>query len=283
MKISPRVHYGTGFYQSAMTYQIPDITGSLEAAKTELHQDFPWVPWNKIDLQPYHTEKERALRKHGQFFGRAGLNLPLVFVDVEGGVGMFSESHITAEDATPLGKLFSEEKLKEIVIRQMTNPRPKGALTVRTGLELQRILPDQWLPRVRFGPFAAGLDGAGYFIFGTDMSYKTGVEIIDPAAREHLEELFDPIPLIPAKIKTEAANAIVTQVEAKIPTYFWPPALKGYGLSGKAYLDIGKSLRLSATYQYESLRGISFSGEEWLGEGPQVIRTFYSFGIESQL
>ncbi|MDX2247151.1 MAG: hypothetical protein SF052_10265 [Bacteroidia bacterium] len=283
LRVSPRVHYGIGFYESAMTYTLPDLNVGLDAVKAELKPDLPWVPWEKIDLSPYNTTKERALRKHGQFFGRAGINLPLFFIDVEGGIGMFSESLVEAGDVVPVNEFFSEENLKDLIVRQVTSPRPKGALTARMGMELSRVLPDPWLPRVKFGPVAMGLDASGYYLFGTDMSYQAGLELIDPEAVTNLELLFDPIPLIPAKVKTEAAETIITRVESKLPAYFWPPALTGYGLSGKVYVDVGKSLRFSACYHYEKTKGISFESSEWLGQGPRVIRTFYSFGIESQL
>ncbi|MEZ4776526.1 MAG: hypothetical protein R3D00_25345 [Bacteroidia bacterium] len=283
LRVSPRVHYGTGFYKSAMTYTLPDLNAGLDVVKAELKPTLPWVPWEKIDLTPYNTTKERALRKQGQFFGRAGINLPLFFIDVEGGIGMFSESMVEVGDVVPVKQFFNEQNLKELILKQVTTPRPKGALTARMGMELSRVLPDPWLPRVRFGQVAMGVDASGYYMFGTDMSYQAGLELIAPEAVTNLELLFDPIPLIPAKAKTEAAQTIIARVESKLPAYFWPPALTGYGLSGKVYVDVGRSLRFSACYHYEKARGISFESSEWLGQGPRVIRTFYSFGIESQL
>ncbi|MEZ4827959.1 MAG: hypothetical protein R3C61_17000 [Bacteroidia bacterium] len=283
LRVSPRVHYGTGFYHSAMTYNLPDLNAGLDVVKAELKPTLPWVPWEKIDLSPYNTTQERALRKHGQFFGRAGINLPLFFIDVEGGIGMFNEASVEAGDVLKAKKFFSEENLKQLIVKQVTSPRPKGALTARVGMELSRVIPDPWLPRVKMGPVTAGLDASGYYLFGTDMSYQAGLELISPEAVNSLELLFDPIPLIPAKTKTEAAQTIVSRIESKIPAYFWPPALTGYGLSGKLYVDVGKSLRFSACYHFEKARGISFESSEWLGQGPRVIRTFYSFGIESQL
>ena len=282
-RISVRVPYGITSQQSEMTYKVPDVSHALADAANELKSEYPWVPWGEINWDTGDPYRTRNVSTQGQFFIRAGLNLPIIFVEIEGGAGRFSKPFLRPRDVLPPWKIFQSDELTELVTRRVTTPKAQGAVTARIGVDMERIVPDHLLPRLEFGDFALGMDFSAYYLLGADFSYRVGLEIIDPSAVDHLEGLFSRVPLVSANTKRKAAEAIVGHVESGMISYFWPPALSGFGFSGKAYLDIGQRLRIAARYHRERARGIQFKTQDWLFRGPQVRTQFLSIGIETQI
>ena len=282
-RVSLRVPYGLVSQESYMQYKVPDVTNALESAANELKSEYPWVPWGEISWDMGDPYRERRVSTQSQFFIRAGLNLPVIFVEIEGGAGRFSRAFLRPKDVLPPWKILDEQELTHLVTRRITTPKAKGAVTARVGVDLERITPDHLLPRLEFGNVAVGLDLSAYYLIGADFSYQVGLEIVDPNAADHLEGLFSRVPLISQNTKRQAAEAIVGHVESSMITYFWPPALQGFGFSGKAYIDLGQRLRIAARYHRERARGLRLKTNDWLFQGPVVNTQFLSFGIETQL
>ncbi|RMG29373.1 MAG: hypothetical protein D6730_04000 [Bacteroidetes bacterium] len=283
LQVSPRVNYGVGTFRASMAYHVPDLGASVSRAANELRGRFPWVPWSEVQLDFGDTYRQRQLQKPWKFFGTVGINLPLIFLDVETGSGRFSEPFITAAEVWPPWTLFRMDEVMNLLLKRVTTPEAKGALSLRAGVELERLLPDHWRPRLSFGPFATGIDVQAYYLLGLDFSYRVGLEVIDPRAVAHLQAAFDPIPFVPQKAKEEAAAAIVGHVEASLPTYFWAPATHGWGIGAEAFLDIGKKVRFHASYFHEQSQGMRLQAADWLLQGPGIQRQFFTIGITTQL
>ena len=150
-------------------------------------------------------------------------------------------------------------------------------------VELERILPDHWQPKLTFGNVKMGLGGSAYYVLSYDESYRVGLEVIDPNAKERLEGLFDPILFVPQAAKTQAAEMIVGHVENSLPSYFWLPAMQGIGFSGRAYIDFGKRVRIAARYHHERTKGVQPTNAEWFFTGPTIKRSFFALCLETQI
>ena len=277
LQVSPRVQFGIGNYFSTMTYETPNLGAEITHLTNDLKADFPWVPWKNVSIEQGPSTRTRTMQKNGEFYGIVGMNLPGIFVDMEIGPGRFSRASFSA------GDLFGEGNLAETVAGQIIAPETKRSFTMKIGADVGRVLPDHLLPELDFGPVDVGIDGSAYYLMGVDFSYRVGTEIIDPSATEHLEEIFEPVPIISDRAKKEAAETIIGHIESNLPTYFWAPAFKGYGYSIKAYIDIGERLRITGGYNFERAKGMSFEDADWLQAGPIVKRRFYSFGISTQI
>lgn len=284
IQVSPRVHYGFGNFQSTMSYRVPNLEAEIAEVANNLRTRFPWVPWKDITLgEEGDILRTRTMEKKGQFFGTVGLNIPIFFLDLEMGSGRFSESLFTTNEVWPPNKLFKMEEMISLMIKRASMPDAKASMTLRVGMELERLLPNPWRPRLTYKLVSAGLDVEGYFLIGGDFSYRPGIEVIDPNAVEHLKGLFSGIPIVPDNAKSEAAELIVRQVESSLPTYFWIPGLRGFGLKGEAFIDIGHRLRINVNYHHEWAKGLKIKKAEWLQEGPSIERTFLSIGITTQI
>ncbi|MEL6252480.1 MAG: hypothetical protein AAFR87_10765 [Bacteroidota bacterium] len=280
-KVSPRVSYGIGTFESSMRYKVPDLQNALIGAGNDLDNKYRWIPWNQIELQPTDPYRTKTLRKSGNFYFTGGINLPVFFLDIEAGVGRFSEPLLTVKEIFPLGETVSKEGFGELLLKRVTTPSKRGTLNMRLGIEAERVLPDHLLPRLEYGPFAIGIDAGAYYLLGADFSYRVGFEVVGEEAYEKITGVFDPIPLVPNNIKEEAITALLGHIESRIPAYPWAPAFQGYGLKGQVYLDIGKGLRIAGTYTHEKAFGLKLKGE-WLNPGPQIWRNFFTIGIESK-
>lgn len=282
-KVSPRVSYGIGNFEASMRYEVPDVRQALTETANDLESKYRWIPWNKIDVQASEPFRTKTLKKTGNFFLTTGINLPIFFVDVEAGVGRFSEPLLTVSEVFPLRESVSSAGFGELLIKRVTTPTTKGSLNLRAGVELERVLPDHLLPRLTFGMFAAGIDVGAYYLIGADFSYRTGFEVLGDEILEKIENVFAPIPLVPDQTKKDAANAILGHMEARVPAYLWVPAFQGYGLKGQVYLDIGQGLRIAGTYTHEKSFGLKLKSTDWLKQGPQIWRNFFTLGVESKL
>ena len=243
-QVSPRVHYGWGNYTTRMSYQVPDIDFAVSSAINELKNKYPWAPWKKVSIQPDAEFREKINEQKGKFFTSAGINLPLIFIDIEASVGRYSQPIITMEEVWPVWKKVGEQSYSELLEKRVTTPRAKASLTGRIGIELERLLPDHLQPRFQFGPIALGLDMSTYYVMSADFSYRVGLEAIAPDAAAQVQKVFEPVPIVSEEKKREAAVALVGHIESKIPSYFWAPAMHGIGISGKGYLDIGKAFSI---------------------------------------
>lgn len=282
-KVSPRVSYGIGNFEASMRYRVPDVQGILAETANDLDSKYRWVPWNKIEIEPSEPFRTKTLKKSGNFFLTTGINLPLFFVDVEAGVGRFSEPLLTVSEVFPLSESVSSEGFGNLLIKRVTTPTAKASVNLRVGLELERVLPDHLLPRLEFGMFAAGVDVGAYYLIGADFSYRAGFEVLGDEILEKIESAFDPIPIISDQAKKDAAYAILGHMESRTPAYLWVPAFQGYGLKGQVYLDIGQGLRIAGTYTHEKSFGLKLKNTDWLKQGPQIWRNFFTLGIESKL
>ncbi|MEL6671357.1 MAG: hypothetical protein AAFR61_04170 [Bacteroidota bacterium] len=283
MRVSARVSYGIGQFESYMSYELPDISEDVNAVAQQLGATYAWVPWDKVQLQPTNLKREKSQRNLGQFYSNTGINLPIFFLDVETSIGRFSEPLIQFDEVWPPWKKANKEDMAYLLIKRAINPDAKGMINLKIGLESERLLPDHLQPRIRFGDVQVGLDVMAYYLIGADLSYNVGLEVINGNAQEHLMDVFEGVPLITNRMKEDAAQAIISQVESRLPSYFWPPALQGFGLGGKVYVDVGKRFRLAARYQSERTQGIKLETPEYSLQGPTVYRHFFSIGIESQL
>lgn len=281
--VSPRTNFGVGTFHTQMTYFVPDLGAFVEDAARDLKGTFPWVPWNEVQVDVGNVNRTRSLRKPWTFYGTVGVNLPFVFIDLEAGAGRFSQPFLMVEDVMPPWRLFGLDALIDLVGKRIATPGEKGSLTLRLGAELERLLPDPYLPRLRLGGMEAGLDLQGYFLLGADLSYRTGLEVVEPRALARLAEVLDPVPLVPQNIKSDAAEAILKHVEAALPTYFWAPIFKGWGLGAEAYLDLNGRLRVHGSFQLEQARGLKVEGADWLQAGPSMYRTFFTIGVTAPL
>lgn len=283
-RVSVRAAYGFSSARSTMNYELPNLEATVASAANSLKSQYAWVPWGQVDVPVGAPQRQRELNKNGQFFISAGLNIPLGFIEVEAGPGRFSQSAFALSDFMPPWKGLDMARTGELMMQRVASPEAKTAMTFRIGSELERLLPEHLLPKIRLGQsMSIGFDVSGYYLTSTDMSYRVGVEILDPQAVPHLEDLFSPIPLISDNTKTQAATAIVSHVESSLPTYFWLPALKGYGFGAKAYINLNHRLRFAARYHYEQTRGVRLEATDWMPRGPVVKTTFLSFGLETQI
>ncbi|MEM6800934.1 MAG: hypothetical protein AAF696_05990 [Bacteroidota bacterium] len=281
-KVSPRVSYGIGSFESRIRYRVPDIQNALIGAANDLDNQYRWIPWNQLELQPEDPYRTKSLKKSGNFYFTGGINLPLFFLDIEAGVGRFSEPLITLDEIFPLGESLSQEGFASLLLKRITTPSTKGSINFRLGLELERVLPDHLLPRLSFKHFAIGIDAGAYYLIGADFSYRVGFEVLGEETLAKIENVFEPIPFVPAETKRKAATALLGQIESRIPAYPWAPAFQGYGLKGQIYLDIGKGLRIAGTYTHEKSFGLNLKSAEWLNQGPEIWRSFFTLGIESK-
>lgn len=283
-RVSVRAAYGFSSARSTMNYELPNLEATVANAANALKNQYAWVPWGQVDVPVGAPQRQRELNKNGQFFISAGLNIPLGFIEVEAGPGRFSQSAFALSDFMPPWEGLDMARTGELMMQRVASPEAKTAMTFRIGSELERLLPEHLLPKIRIGKsMSIGFDVSGYYLTSTDLSYRVGVEILDPQAVPHLEDLFSPIPLISDNTKTQAATAIVSHVESSLPTYFWLPALKGYGLGAKAYINLNHRLRFAARYHYEQTRGVQLEATDWMPRGPIVKTTFLSFGLETQI
>lgn len=283
-RFSVRAAYGFGQYRSTMQYELPNLEATVAEAVNSLQSQYAWVPWGQVEVPTTAPQRERVLNKRGQFRIAAGLNVPLGFIEIEAGPGRFSESAYSLQDVWPPWQGLDMTRAGELMMQRVATPEAKTSMTLRMGTELERLLPEHLLPKLRLGKkLAMGFDASAYYLTGTDLSYRTGVELLDPHAVDHLQDLFDPIPLIPKATKTQAAEAIVAHVESSLPGYFWLPALRGYGLGAKAYVNLNPRLRFAARYQFERSQGLRLESTDWMPRGPVVSTTSFSFGIETQI
>ena len=284
LSISPRISYGVGFDRSVMNYNLPTLTPYIESAREKLNLQYSWIPWNKINLSPINTNREKELIKKGKMSATAGINLPVIFIDVEAGAGRFSNALLAFRDVFPPWKLFNkEETFRNLLLKRVSTPETQTAFTIKTGIELERVLPQRWQPNLDFGKIDMGLDGSFYYVLSYDDSYRVGLEAIDPNAQKRLEDLFEPVALIPHTVKEKAAQAIIGHVESSLPSYFWMPAMHGFGYSGKVYIDFGKRVRIAARYHREKTKGIQVTNSDWLFTGPTVKRSFFTVSLETQI
>ena len=283
LQVSPRVHYGFGNYGSRMSYEVPNIEFAVRSAINELKDKYPWAPWKNVSIQPDANIRERINEQRGKFFTTAGINLPLIYIDIEASVGRYSQPLVTMKEVWPPWKKVGEEGYGDLVAKRITTPRAKAAVTGRIGIELERLLPDHLSPRFQFGPVALGLDMSTYYVISADFSYRIGMESIAPDANTQIQKVFEPVPIISDEKKQEAAQALVGHIESKLPSYFWAPAMHGIGVSGKGYLDIGKRFRFAVNYHHEAMKGMKINQAEWLEPGPPVWTHFITFGIQSKL
>lgn len=282
-KVSPRVSYGIGNFEASMRYKVPDVQQILAETANDLDSKYRWIPWNKIDVEPADPFRTKTLKKSGNFFLTTGLNLPIFFVDVEAGVGRFSEPLLTVSEVFPIRESVSSEGFGKLMLKRVTTPTTKGSVNLRVGVELERVLPDHLLPRLKFGMFAAGIDVGAYYLIGADFSYRAGFEVLGEEILGKIENALAPVPIISAQAKKDAANAILGHMESRTPAYLWVPAFQGYGLKGQVYFDIGQGLRIAGTYTQEKSFGLQLKGTDWLKQGPQIWRNFFTLGIESKL
>ena len=284
LSVSPRISYGVGFDRSAMNYNLPNLAPFIESAKEKLNLQYSWIPWNQVDISPINTNRERELVKNGKMSATAGINLPVIFIDVEAGAGRFSNALLAFKDVFPPWKLFNKvETFENIMLKRVTTPETQTAFTLKAGVELERILPQRWQPNIDFGKIDMGLDGSFYYVISYDDSYRIGLEAIDPNAQERLEHVFESVPLIPHTIKEKAAQSIIGHVESSLPSYFWLPAMHGFGYSGKVYVDFGKRVRIAARYHREKTKGIQPTNADWFFTGPTVKRSFFTVSLETQI
>ena len=282
-QVSPRVHYGIGNYFARMNYEVPNIDFAVSSAINDLKSKYPWAPWNKVSVQPDATVRDKMNDQKGKFFTTAGINLPIIFIDIEASVGRYSQPLVTLKEVWPPWKKAGEEGYSALLAKRITTPRAKAAVTGRAGIELERLLPDHLIPRFQFGPAALGMDMSTYYVISADFSYRIGLESIAPDAAKQIQKVFDPVPLISDEKKHEAAQALVGHIESKIPSYFWAPAMHGMGVSGKVYLDIGRRFRFAVNYHHEAMKGMKINQAEWLEPGPHIWTRFITFGIQSKL
>lgn len=283
LQVSPRIHFGIGSFQSTMTYNMPDLSELVDNSLGSLQNTYPWVPWKNISVAPEAGTRTRMQQQAGKFFGTFGLNLPFIFMDLEVGAGRFAQPTLTFGDIWPPGELFRLQQLTNLVIDRITASKPKRSATLRIGIEGERLIPEAMLPRVEFKNMALGLDISLYSLLGVDMSYRPGAEMMGENAAESLENSFASIPLVGDETKRLAAEAIMAQIEESLPLYLWIPAMKGIGFSAKAYLDLGAHTRFVLQYHQENSKGLKVSNEDWLQSGPALKRTFFTFGISTQL
>ncbi|MEZ4851994.1 MAG: hypothetical protein R3B93_26005 [Bacteroidia bacterium] len=283
LSVSPRVSYGVSFERAYMSYQVPMIDQYLKDGLDAVIDQFPWIRSDKVTLKPSDPNREREMIKRGRMTAVAGLNLPVIFVDVEAGAGRFGESLITFKDVIPPWKLFNSNSAREMLLDKVSGAGSQTAVSLKAGLELERILPDRWKPELNYGNVKMGLGGTFYFLASYDESYRVGAEIIAPDTRQQLVNLFEPFSFIPQNAKDDAVDKIINHVETSLPAYFWIPVMRGIGYSGKAYLDLGSRLRISARYHRERTRGLQPTNVEWLLSGPAVKRSFFAISIETQI
>lgn len=283
LKISPRIHYGVGNFRSSMTYDLPNLSNALGNTVNSLKEKYPWVPWKQVSVIPQEGTRTRTVRQQGKFFGTVGINLPVIFLEMEAGGGRFTQPAITFSDVWPPRELFQLEQLTNIMVERITQSKPQRTATLRVGVDAERLIPMAYLPRMEFKRAAIGLDASAYYLLGVDMSYRSGIELLGENAEEKLVESFGSIPLVSETVKMQAAQSIIRQMENSLPSYLWPPAMQGFGLVGKAYIDLGQDTRISLQYHLERSKGLSFTKGEFLQQGPALNRTFLTFGITTQL
>lgn len=283
LSVSPRADFGIGFHHSRMTYQIPSLNNQVQEVQNELKGQYPWVPWKDVEIENGNPERTRSLRKGGEFYFTGGLNLPVIFIEVEAGIGKFSDPFLTIDKVFPPWKLTKKDEIEDILVDRILSTDPKASFNLRIGGELERLLPEYWQPRMKVGFVEIGLDASAYFTLGFDMSYRPGVELIAPEATNSLESAFQPIPVISDNMKSDAARAIINRIEQKIPTYLWAPASRGYGIGTEAYVNLGRSMRLSIHYRHERSRGLRLNELNWMMRGPKLKRDYLTIGIHTRI
>ncbi|MEM7657655.1 MAG: hypothetical protein AAF399_16105 [Bacteroidota bacterium] len=285
LQISPRFQYGIGSYWANMTYPQPDLTVPVDNALSSLQGRFPWVPWSELDLvEGDPMPRERKFQTHGKFFGVAGVNLPVIFIELEAGSGRFQQPQLSLGDFWPISQGFSLRNLGELMVERVSKGKPSnGAATLRIGVDLERLLPEHKQLKWQRNRLALGLDASVYYFGGVDLSYRPGVELLNQDFAEKVEALLDPIPLVSATKKAEASEAITQQIDQHLPAYFWVPALRGVGFIGRTYLDVGRFFRFQVAFHYERGRGLKLPNSEWLQAGPVVNRRFLTLSVSRQL
>jgi hypothetical protein len=280
LSVSPRVSYGIAFERSYMSYQVPMLDNYLSNSLNLIANQFPWISANKLTLPPSDPNREREMTKNGKMMATVGLNIPVAFIEVEAGAGRFSDPLLTFRDVLPPWNGFGPG---ENIGTKINGPGTQTALSVRLGIELERILPDRWKPELNLGSVKMGLGGNIYFLASYDASYRVGAELMGNDIEQRLQNLFTPMNFIPQNSKDQAVDKIITHFESTLPAYFWVPVMRGVGYTGKGYVDIGSRLRISARYHLERTRGVSPANAEWLLKGPNVKRSFFTISLETQI
>ncbi|MEM7367501.1 MAG: hypothetical protein AAF587_02800 [Bacteroidota bacterium] len=283
LQVSPRISYGVGSFKSTMTYDLPNLSNALGNTVNNLQEKYPWVPWKQVTVIPTEGTRTRTVRQQGKFFGTVGMNLPVVFVEIEAGGGRFTQPALTLKDLWPPNELFQLERLTSLMVDRVTQSKPQRAANLRIGIDAERLIPAAYLPRKEFKRTAIGLDASAYYLLGVDLSYKSGIELLGEHAAEKMVESFGSIPLVSETVKMQAAQSMIRQIEQSLPAYLWPPAMQGFGLVGKAYWDLGTHTRIVLQYHFEHTKGLSFTDGDFLQQGPALRRTFLTFGITTQL